>query len=64
MRANPASSDTGSAKRTRSMAKPARAATPQEYWLTPGMNRYPPSGASTVLIMGTPLELNEPTGRI
>ena len=25
--------------RTRSMVKPASAPTPQEYWLTPGMNR-------------------------
>ena len=33
----PALSGTGSAKRTRSMAKPGRAAIPQEYWLTPGM---------------------------
>ena len=34
---NPASSGTGSEKRTRSMRKPGSAATPPEYWNGPGM---------------------------
>jgi len=39
IRSKPAFSGTGSAKRTRSMVKPASAAMPQGYWLTPGMKR-------------------------
>jgi hypothetical protein len=55
MRAKPSASGTGSAKRARSMRKPGSAATPAEYWNTPGTNRNPP--AATVIVEDMPARL-------
>ena len=53
----PCFSGTTFEKRTRSMVKPGSAPMPHEYWLTPGMNRYPPSAAAMVSIISISLSL-------